>query len=55
MLVKTDTITIKVSKGIEKVVVPDLTGKTEAEAKKMISDNVLMQLHLFEYKSTKNP
>lgn len=36
-----ETITIKVSKGIEKVVVPDLTGKTEAEAKKMISDKGL--------------
>lgn len=32
-----ETITIKVSKGIEKVTVPDLTGKTEAEAKKAIT------------------
>ena len=36
-----ETITIKVSKGIEKVVVPDLSGKTEAEAKKIIKDNGL--------------
>lgn len=33
-----ETITIKVSKGIEKVTVPDLTGKTEEEAKKAIKD-----------------
>ena len=32
-----ETITIKVSKGIEKVTVPDLNGKTEAEAKKEIT------------------
>ncbi len=31
-----ETITIKVSKGTEKVTVPDLTGKTEAEAKSAI-------------------
>ena len=36
-----ETITIKVSKGIEKVTVPDLTGKTEEEAKKLITDNGL--------------
>lgn len=36
-----ETITIKVSKGIEKVVVPDLSGKTENEAKKLIKDNGL--------------
>lgn len=33
-----ETITLKVSKGIEKVTVPDLNGKTEAEAKKAIKD-----------------
>lgn len=33
-----ETITIKVSKGIEKVTVPDLNGKTEAEAKKAITE-----------------
>lgn len=32
-----ETITIKVSKGIEKVTVPDLNGKKESEAKKAIS------------------
>ncbi len=32
-----ETITIKVSKGTEKVVVPDLNGKTEAQAKKEIT------------------
>ena len=36
-----ETITIKVSKGIEKVIVPDLSGKTEDEAKKLIKDNGL--------------
>lgn len=33
-----ETVTLKVSKGTEKVTVPDLTGKTEAEAKKAIKD-----------------
>ena len=33
-----ETITIKVSKGIEKVEVPNLVGKTEDEAKKMITE-----------------
>ena len=33
-----ETVTITVSKGIEKVVVPNLVGKTEAEAKKAITD-----------------
>ena len=36
-----ETITIKVSKGIEKVTVPNLTGKTESEAKKLIKENGL--------------
>lgn len=36
-----ETVTIKVSKGIEKVTVPDLLGKTEEEAKKLIKDNGL--------------
>lgn len=36
-----ETVTIKVSKGTEKVIVPDLTGKTEEEAKKIISDKGL--------------
>ncbi len=36
-----ETVTIKVSKGIEKVIVPDLTGKTEDEAKKLITDSGL--------------
>ena len=33
-----ETVTITVSKGIEKVTVPNLVGKTEAEAKKAITD-----------------
>ena len=33
-----ESITIKVSKGTEKVTVPDLTGKTESEAKTAIKD-----------------
>lgn len=33
-----ETVTITVSKGIEKVIVPNLVGKTEAEAKKAITD-----------------
>lgn len=33
-----ETITLTISKGIEKVIVPDLTGKTEDEAKKAIKD-----------------
>ena len=33
-----ETITLKVSKGIEKVVVPDLIGKTEDEAKALIKE-----------------
>ena len=33
-----ETITIKVSKGIEKVTVPDLNGKTESEAKTAIKE-----------------
>ena len=36
-----ETITITVSKGVEKVVVPDLIGKTEDEAKSIIKDNGL--------------
>ena len=36
-----ETITITVSKGVEKVVVPDLSGKTEDEAKKLIKENGL--------------
>ena len=36
-----ETVTIKVSKGIEKVTVPDLIGKTEEEAKSLIKDNGL--------------
>jgi len=36
-----ETITIKVSKGVEKVIVPDLNGKTEDEAKGLIKDNGL--------------
>ena len=33
-----ETITLKVSKGIEKVIVPDLKGKTEEEAKTLIKE-----------------
>ena len=33
-----ETVTIKVSKGIEKVIVPNLVGKTEDEAKKAIEE-----------------
>ena len=33
-----ETVTITVSKGVEKTTVPDLTGKTEEEAKKAITD-----------------
>ena len=40
------TITLKVSLGIEQVQVPELTNKTEAEAKKLIADNKL------KYKAT---
>ena len=36
-----ETITIKVSKGIEKVIVPDLLGKTLDEAKGIITENGL--------------
>lgn len=36
-----ETITIKVSKGIEMTTVPDLKGKTEEEAKTLIKDNGL--------------
>ena len=36
-----ETITLKVSKGIEKVTVPNLVGKTEDEAKKLITDKGL--------------
>ena len=36
-----ESITIKVSKGIEKVIVPDLLGKTEDEAKDLIKENGL--------------
>ena len=36
-----ETITITVSKGVEKVIVPDLIGKTEDEAKSIIKDNGL--------------
>lgn len=36
-----EIITIKVSKGIEKVIVPDLVGKTEDEAKDLIKENGL--------------
>ncbi len=36
-----ETITIKVSKGAEKVTVPNLIGKTEDEARKLIKENGL--------------
>lgn len=36
-----ETITITVSKGIEKVIVPDLSGKKEDDAKKLIKENGL--------------
>lgn len=36
-----ETITLKVSKGIEMTIVPDLTGKTEDEAKTIIKDSGL--------------
>ena len=37
----TETITIKVSKGTEKVIVPDLLGKTEDVARDMITESGL--------------
>lgn len=36
-----ETITLKVSKGTEKVIVPDLAGKTEDQAKELIKENGL--------------
>ena len=36
-----EKVTIKVSKGIEKVLVPNVIGKTEEEAKKVITENGL--------------
>lgn len=42
-----ETITIKVSKGTEKVIVPDLIGKTEDVAKDMITENGLKLKYVY--------
>ena len=42
-----ETITIKVSKGTEKVIVPDLTGKTEDVAKDMITESGLKLRYVY--------
>ena len=44
-----ETVTITVSKGIEKVTVPNLVGKTEAEAKKAITDAGLKLKSTYTY------
>jgi len=43
-----ETITLKVSKGIEKVIVPDLTGKIEDEAKDLIKENGLKLKNVYK-------
>lgn len=46
------TVTLVVSSGIEKVTVPDLTGKTKAEATKALSDLGLTMTTTEEYSDT---
>lgn len=46
------TVTLVVSSGIEKVTVPDLTGKTKAEATKALSDIGLTMTTTEEYSDT---
>jgi len=42
-----ETITLKVSKGVEMVIVPDLMGKTEDEAKSIITENGLKLKYVY--------